>query len=820
MAPNDPPRGDLQDRAHRTGGMLSGCTACTHAQLGYAAALAQSFQQHHPGESFSVLVVDAKSPNCESSGLNIVSLDDISLPAGAPRQWPMLDDAAELIQRVTPWLLRNTLEADRTSVYIDAHTDVLAPLRELPELTESTAFVSRPAHDADRDADACDAGLVAVGKESDSFLKAWTKAEALDFVSKVEESDGARNSLQKVARSFRPVLLTQPAYGIGYWNIDRHCLEWKADHYVVDGEPVRLFCFAGYDANQAHLLSTHLGLKPNILLSEHPLLLQLCDEYRARVLAAGFERTSAIPYRFDLLPSGLRIDRHMKESYRDALLRFWRDETLEPPSPFGPAGEAGFLDWLNEPVSADGESVTRYMTAIWRSRPDLERAFPDPLGSSAKGFWNWLVNFGRRELDLPPALMPRNALTLDEASKKAVNIAGYLRAELGMGEAGRLLVAAVEASRVPFNTFTYDQTSSRQGHEFNEQRVDGIFADINLVCINADQIASFAESIGPEFFDGRYTIGDWSWEVEDFPPWMHKGFGYVDEVWVESEYMRAAIGKVSPKPVYKFCLPIVAPRIDATISRVALGLPANFFFLFSFDFLSVLERKNPAGLIKSFQRAFRPNEGPQLVIKTINADQRPLEMEKLRYAARGRSDILLIDRYFSAAERNALTAHCDCYVSLHRSEGFGLTMAEAMALGKPTIATNYSGNLDFMTAENSYLCRATRVRVGPEREPYPADSFWGEPDLDHAARLLRQVYDNPEEARVRGARAARDMKETRSLTQAGASIRSRIEIIRRRRSGAPGQAMPSVDLLHDQLEALKDENRRLAAELAVLKSRP
>src|SRR5205085_4780170 len=134
--------------------------------------------------------------------------------------------------------------------------------------------------------------------------------------------------------------------------------------------------------------------------------------------------------------------------------------------------------------------------------------------------------------------------------------------------------------------------------------------------------------------------------------------------------------KVSPKPVFKYRLPVLTPCVDASISRAQFNLPDEFIFLFSFDFLSVLERKNPLGLIDAFCRAFPSNSGPRLVIKTINGDKRILEMEKLKYAIRERPDILLMDGYLPAVENATLTALADCYVSLHRSEGFGLTIAD------------------------------------------------------------------------------------------------------------------------------------------------
>ncbi len=125
----------------------------------------------------------------------------------------------------------------------------------------------------------------------------------------------------------------------------------------------------------------------------------------------------------------------------------------------------------------------------------------------------------------------------------------------------------------------------------------------------------------------------------------------------------------------------------------------------------------------------------------------PLEVERLRYEIGDRPDIRILDECLSATDRGTMLGLADCYVSLHRAEGFGLTMAEAMALGIPVIATAYSGNLDFMGEDTAYLVPATKARVGPEAPPYPEDHVWAEPDLDVAAELMRRVYESPEEAR-------------------------------------------------------------------------
>ena len=165
------------------------------------------------------------------------------------------------------------------------------------------------------------------------------------------------------------------------------------------------------------------------------------------------------------------------------------------------------------------------------------------------------------------------------------------------------------------------------------------------------------------------------------------------------------------------------------------------------------QRKNPLGLVEAFKQAFEPGEGPTLLLKTINARFRPEARERLRYAIGDRDDIRLVDALLEPAEMAALFRRADCYVSLHRAEGFGLTLAESMALGKPVIATGFSGNTDFMTPANSYLVDWTLTDVGPDAEHYPEDGTWAEPSLEHAAQLLREVYGDREARRALAARA-------------------------------------------------------------------
>jgi glycosyltransferase involved in cell wall biosynthesis len=399
----------------------------------------------------------------------------------------------------------------------------------------------------------------------------------------------------------------------------------------------------------------------------------------------------------------------------------------------------------------------------------------DPAGlSSTRGELASEAN-GRQPRS--PAAVARSAPT--------VRITGYLGHSLGLGAAARGYAEALVAAGAAVGTVSVplhhlDPPVALEGgygrHGFQDSGHTLVPPDVDIVAVNADELPEFVERLGADYFRGP-RIGVWGWETNSIPARWGRAFELVDEIWVYSRFMAENIGAVAPVPVIALPPPVLAPGEAARPLR--LGLPeSDFLFLFVFDYLSTVQRKNPVGLIEAFKQAFAPGAGPRLLIKTINAPLRPLAEEEVLWAARERPDVHVIDRSLTAAERDGLMAACDCYVSLHRSEGFGLTMAEAMAIGKPVIGTGYSGNLDFMNAHNSYLVDYELTVVGPECEIYPADGQWAEPSTEHAAALMRRVCGEPREAGRIAERARADIAHALAPGTTGAAMRRRLEEIR------------------------------------------
>jgi glycosyltransferase involved in cell wall biosynthesis len=422
---------------------------------------------------------------------------------------------------------------------------------------------------------------------------------------------------------------------------------------------------------------------------------------------------------------------------------------------------------LAEAAEAEASIAAIRASSAWRLLQVLLRLRAWCRSAAAKAGWrlHHLSRHGARRV--PNAV--RDA-------PLGVNVAGYLATESGMGEAARASIRSLAASAVPVTlnlvpSFLREQDTSCTGF------VDENPHPFNLVHLNCDNMAAFRAARGAAYFRHRYTIGYWFWELSQFRHEWLSTFQYVDEVWVASEFGRQALLPHAPVPVVRMPLPVtLGPIVPFARSRVGLD-DRTAMFLFAFDVSSQFERKNPIGVIRAFREAGFGRHDAALVLKFTNPEYDPDAVRLLRAESDG-LPIVLLDGYMERAELTGLIAACDCYVSLHRAEGFGLSMAEAMRLGKPVIATAYSGNLDFMTEENSYLVPADIVPIARDHGPYPAGFEWADPDVTHAAQLMRRIVDDPSDAARVGRRAAADMIARRDPSITGAAVRARLEAIR------------------------------------------
>jgi hypothetical protein len=791
--------------------------------LPQARVLASSWARYHPGAPLELLILDDVdgSVDNEDEPFVVVRPVELAIDEVTWQEMVFIYEVTELATAVKPPLLELLRSRHGGSVaYIDPDIEIFGPLDEAAALAREHGIVLTPhmlqpmdddnRRPSEQDILGCgvyNLGFICVGDGSERFLDWWGQRlryfAVVDFRSSLFTD---QRWVDFVPGYFDYVALRNPAYNVGYWNLPERTLHEEADGWYVDDQPLVFFHYSGYEPERPWAISKHLGSDPRLLFSERPDVLALCRSYDAQLWSAGYGADSS-EYWYNRLPNGIAIDSRMRRLYRSALLYSASFDDPPPPMPFTQDGADLVIAWLNSPSALfEGPAPqSRYLESIWQERDDLKVPFLRVHGDDSDDFVEWVRLFGHLEADIPPEMLPSVARTSPhpwadpDQLRPGITVAGYLRGELGMGEAARSVLTAVEAVGLEHAAVVVNRTYSRQDHPF--ELSEGPFdLDTAIAVVNADQVPMFQGAVGPGFFDGRGTVGLWAWELEQFPDEMATAAALFDEVWAISSFAATSIREQVDTPVHVFPVTVSGPEPGGSVPA---SVPAGrFVFLFTFDFLSVFERKNPLAIVEAFSKAFTPSEGPVLVVKSVNGDLRRLGRDRVRLAAADRPDIVLIEDYLTNDERDALLARADAYVSLHRAEGFGLTMAEAMILGKPVIATGYSGNLDFMTEENSFLVPYEMAEVPPGCEPYLPGTPWAEPDVDVAARLMRQVVDEPDLAAAKAAVAQADIARTHGLDVAAAFVERRFEAL------AAARRHKLELLSHQQPDGSSDKPRR------------
>ena len=331
------------------------------------------------------------------------------------------------------------------------------------------------------------------------------------------------------------------------------------------------------------------------------------------------------------------------------------------------------------------------------------------------------------------------------APLKGVNLIGLPRSIIGEGEFIRQTAKSLLTTDLDFGIYDSQLTASpRQADNpiSSRLRSDNPFK-VNIFHLKPDQMETSIVTLGRSFVENRYNIGYWTWELSEFPSAWQAPLDFLDEVWCPSRFIQAAVQKNSSKPVLYQPISIEL-ETSASFDRKHFSLPPrSFIFLFVFDFKSFASRKNPSACIEAFLKAFPgKDEAVNLVIKSMDGALYPRELAGLKEAANNDPRIILIDEAFRSDEIIGLMQNCDCFISLHRSEGIGLGLAQSMLLGKPVIATGYSGNTDFTLEDNSCLVKYDLIKVGEKEYPFAEGQVWADPDVEHAAGYMRRLVED------------------------------------------------------------------------------
>jgi glycosyltransferase involved in cell wall biosynthesis len=370
-----------------------------------------------------------------------------------------------------------------------------------------------------------------------------------------------------------------------------------------------------------------------------------------------------------------------------------------------------------------------------------------------------------------------------------VALIGPVRATSGLGQATRLSLEVLSAiETLPTTTIDFDMDNPALTGFATDTELSPYKSrrSINLLHLNAESIPLAFAYLQHEIFERSYNIGYFFWELNKLPKCHGLALEMLDEIWVSSEYDRAIYQAATSIPVIKVGMAVESlPAVEA-MDRTLLDIDAStFVFLTVFDSFSFIERKNPLAVVKAFALAF-PNgtEDVRLIFKTQNRRRVQDPYQKIVWAnidqaAMRDPRISVVDETYKYRDLLSLKLTCDCYVSLHRSEGWGFGMIEAMQLGIPVICTAYSGNMEFCNEETAYL--VDYDLIAPIEEEYiyvERGSLWADPRRDIAAARMREVANDREAARAKGRNAARFIGENFSVEAIGRRYRKRLTEIR------------------------------------------
>lgn len=361
-------------------------------------------------------------------------------------------------------------------------------------------------------------------------------------------------------------------------------------------------------------------------------------------------------------------------------------------------------------------------------------------------------------------------------------LVGHPYAPIGMGEHVRCSYRAFRSVAVAprlHDIYRMNEPDEGMRAEFADALTDRLGA-VNVWHINGDEVKPVLERMDSVRAPGSYDIVYPAWELARYPREWAEQLERFDEVWTPTDFIRDAIAPAVSKPVVSMPLACEV-LLTGFLGRRAFGIPEDHYaFLFFFDFRSYASRKNPGAVVEAFERAVRerPTARTSLVIKLNGAENEPQAhaelAERLRPLA-GR--VVLLARTMSDNEVKNLVRACDCFVSLHRSEGFGRGLSEAMFLGKPVIGTGYSGNMQFMTPATSLIVDHRLVPVPAGAYPHWQDQVWAEPDVAQAARHMVTLLDDRSLGRRLGEAASLALREGFGYRPVGMRYLDRLETL-------------------------------------------
>ncbi|GAB2760329.1 FkbM family methyltransferase [Salinifilum aidingensis] len=707
---------------------LIGCTLARRDQLPAARVLRESFLQHHPAARFALLVVD-RPDLVDPDEPDAVDVTELGLSAVEFARLATACTAEQLRAVLRPRLLRRLLGAAATVVCCEPEVrvlhpfdDVLAaedrPVRLVPRvLRPLVADGLRPGPDDLAEAGMFDPHLLVAAPGAERALEEWQAQ--LD-----SDPAGAAPRVDGLAVLADHAVLRDPGLGLSAFNAAQRQLARGEENCTVDGAPLRSVHFTGFQPERPWLLSAAFADNPRVLLSEHPLLAELCAHYRNALVRHGY--TAAAPHPYDHLPDGTPLPEPLRRDY----LHAWRGQGDPPPSPFAPAsGEedpaAEFLRWAAEPADDRQRDAggSRWTAAVWAADPVLRRDFPDPFGADAAAFHEWCLGTGHATGRVPGGTVRapagRQATLLDQLGVSV----------LGAGPLAELLAETARASGLPTS--------------------DTPCYPVVLRCRADAPVPAGRHVVDVALASEHPTAG-------------------AAEAWYLSEQARiTARGTSGPA---SRVLPVPVPLREPIGLAARKGERARWELSDEFVVAAAVDHAtehadNALGLVNAFLSAFDDEPDARLLLLVAGAARHPEAAERLRLATASEPRVLLTEHPEADAvpyEAETTLAAADCVLALPRAEADRHVpgLVRLVARGVPVIAADAGGLGAVLGSAGAWLVPC---------------SAGGAPEPERVVELLRAAAADREELAESGLRAREHARSQHAPADVGARLRERVE---------------------------------------------
>ncbi|MEM6912384.1 MAG: glycosyltransferase [Pseudomonadota bacterium] len=771
--------------------------------LPYVRTLYNSLMEADPDAVFFLFLADELDDQSlvEALPFAVVEARDVGIPCFFDMAYRYT--IMELNTAIKPFCIQYLMDETgyQRVIYLDPDILVLRPLSAVHDafdhgteliLTPHARFPLNDGHHPDDRAlmltGAYNLGFCAFssGREARQLLDWW--AEHLRTRCLVSLADGlfVDQKFMDYAPAFVGAtrLLHDPGYNAAYWNLhERRITKDNDGNWLADNTPLTFFHFSGVDPTDPSVFSRHQN---RFTVSELGPLQALLDDYLARLRSyesLSEQSLSSLPYAYGRHTEGIPILDAMRRVYR-RVYPTPREASFERLFTFTPNL---FNEKAERLVEQEG-LITRLMHEIWSSRQDLKDHFNLNRAADRAAYVRWFGVQAPIEHDLPKPLFdfipdqeqtkdnsPADAGPVDHTLHESVLLCGYMQTESGVGQGARNLHHALDTAGIGTRTLTLKPTEFDNTVHTAKDRGANNRARVAIIHANADRTPDVIQQ-HRKSIEGCYRIGYWAWELPRFPDALLPAIDGVHEIWCPSDFVADAIAARTSKPVKTIAHAVEPGGGDARRARQRLGLgEGTRIILTTFDTRSYLARKNPAGALAAFKQAFTgPRTDDIVFVMKSHGPTQTAEARRLFSDIAGSDNVISIHGVLALDALNDLYSAADIFLSLHRSEGFGLSLARSMVEGKPVIATGWSGNIDYMTATNSLLVNFQLTDVPTSAYPYAEGQVWAEPDIEHAAFLLRQLADDPAAGQDLGQRAAESTRNQLAHDRIGWLARQRL----------------------------------------------